>query len=81
MIGFVLAAGQLVVRHRVLPAWFNVVACSVIGPTLALTYSRGAWLGAVAGVSAVVALRRPALLLSAAIAGSSQWSPGWGAGS
>jgi O-antigen ligase len=63
MIGFVLAAGQLLVRNRTIPAWLAGPAAGMCGLAMLLTYSRGAWVGACAGVVVIVVLRRPWLLL------------------
>lgn len=67
MIGFVLATGQVIVRKRSIPPGLALGASLVIGPALTLTYSRGAWLGVVAGVLVIVASRRPRLLLPGAL--------------
>jgi polysaccharide biosynthesis protein PslJ len=80
MIGFVLAAGQLVVRRRTLPPGVSLAACAVIAPALALTYSRGAWMGALAGLFVVVALRRPRWLVPSALFGIAAIAAGVGSG-
>ncbi len=63
MVGFVLAAGQLLVRRRSMPVALAGLACGACGLAMLLTYSRGAWVGAFAGVVLIVLLRRPWLLV------------------
>lgn len=63
MVGFVLAVGQLLVRRRSMPIALAGIASAVCGLAMLLTYSRGAWVGAFAGVVLIVVLRRPKLLL------------------
>lgn len=62
MVGFVLAVGQLLVRRRSMPVALAGIASAVCGLAILLTYSRGAWVGAFAGVVVIVLLRRPWLL-------------------
>lgn len=59
MVGFVMAAGALLVRSRLVPQIIAAASLVVIGAALLLTYSRGAWVGAAIGVAMIVALRRP----------------------
>jgi O-antigen ligase len=63
MLGFVLAVAQLAGRRRVVPVWLASVAAAVSGLAMLLTYSRGAWVGAFAGVVLVLILMRPRLLI------------------
>ncbi len=58
MVGFVLSAGQLLVRRRMISVPLAVGASFLTGTAMLLTYSRGAWVGAVAGLTVVVLLRR-----------------------
>ncbi|HEX5165923.1 MAG TPA: O-antigen ligase family protein [Thermomicrobiales bacterium] len=80
MIGFVLAAGQLLVRNRTIPAWLAGSAAAVCGLAMLLTYSRGAWVGAFAGLVVIVVLRRPWLLLPIGGLGVAAVALGLGAG-
>jgi O-antigen ligase len=63
MVGFVLAVGQLLVRNRTIPAGLAGSAAGICGLAMLLTYSRGAWVGAFAGVVVLVVMRRPWLML------------------
>lgn len=80
MIGFVLSAGQLLVRRRMIPAPFAAVAAFLTGSAMLLTYSRGAWVGAVAGLGIVTLLRRRWLIAPAIGAGAAIVLLGLGSG-
>lgn len=80
MVGFVLAASQLIVRRRSMPPWLSSSAVALTGVAMLLTYSRGAWIGAMAGVGLVVLLRRPILLLPAFMFGTLAIAAGVGSG-
>jgi polysaccharide biosynthesis protein PslJ len=80
MVGFVLAVGQLLVRGRTLPLWAATGIAVVSGLAMLLTYSRGAWVGAMAGVGLIVLLRRPWLALPIGALGVVAVSLGVGAG-
>jgi polysaccharide biosynthesis protein PslJ len=54
---FVLAAAQGIARNRLIPLWLCVPVAALSAPALLLTYSRGAWLGAAAGLGVVAVLR------------------------
>ncbi|MFW6075865.1 MAG: O-antigen ligase domain-containing protein, partial [Chloroflexota bacterium] len=54
MIGFVLAVGQLVIRRRALSVPVALGIAAATGLAMLLTYSRGAWVGAAAGVIVVL---------------------------
>ncbi len=80
MVGFVLAAGQLLVRRRSVPVGLSGLACGACGLAMLLTYSRGAWVGAFAGVVMIVLLRRPWLLVPMGALGTAAVAVGLGAG-
>jgi len=80
MVGFVLAVGQLVVRRRSMPVVLAGIASVLCGSAMLLTYSRGAWVGAFAGVVLLVLLRRPRLLVPMGGAGVAAVALGLGAG-
>lgn len=69
MIGLVLAASQLVTRHRVIPLSLALPATAVIGLATMLTYSRGAWVGAAAGIGLVLLVRARIWLVPIGLAG------------
>lgn len=69
MVGVVLAGSQLLVRQRSVPLWLAAGSFTLLAPALLLTYSRGAWLGALCGLGLVCLLRRPWLLAPAAAGG------------
>lgn len=50
MVGFVLAAGALLVGPRLAPRWTAWGALGLTGAAMLLTYSRGAWVGAFVGL-------------------------------
>jgi polysaccharide biosynthesis protein PslJ len=54
---FVIGAVQLISRNRLLPVWLCVAAVPLSGLALLFTYSRGAWLGAAAGLGIAAVLR------------------------
>jgi len=54
---FVLAAAQAVARHRLISRWLTVPVAGLSAAALLLTYSRGAWLGAAAGLAVLALLR------------------------
>lgn len=80
VVGFVLAVGQLLVRRRSMPLALAAIASTLSGGALLLTYSRGAWVGAFAGVVVIVLLRRPLLLLPVGGIGVAAVALGVGAG-
>lgn len=67
MVALVLAAAQALARRRLVPRWLTLPALPVLGLALLLTQSRGAWVGAAAGLIwlAVVRYRRLLPLLAA----------------
>lgn len=58
MIGFVLAASQVLSPNRAISNWLAVPAAGLSGLALLLTYSRGAWVGAAFGIAFVLLFRR-----------------------
>lgn len=62
MVGFVLAVGQFCARNPMLSRWITGPAAMLTGSAMLLTYSRGAWVGAAAGVGLVLLVRRRAWL-------------------
>jgi polysaccharide biosynthesis protein PslJ len=54
---FVIAAVQVISRQRTLPLWLCAAAVPLTGLALLLTYSRGAWLGAAAGLGVAALIR------------------------
>jgi polysaccharide biosynthesis protein PslJ len=80
MVGFVLAAAQLIVRGRSVPIWASSSVLLVSGVALLLTYSRGAWIGALAGLGLVILLRRPVLMFPAIVIGAAGIAAGIGSG-
>ncbi len=65
---FVIGAAQLISRQPLIARWLCLVAVPLTGLALLLTYSRGAWLGAAAGL-AIVALLRYRWLIPVGAAG------------
>jgi O-antigen ligase len=80
MVGFVLAVAQLVARRRSVHPLPASVVVGLTGVAMLLTYSRGAWVGAMAGVVLVLWLRRPALLVPMAGLGIAGIAAGVGGG-
>lgn len=62
MVGFVLAAGQLFGRSPVVNRWLTVPALGLCSLAMLVTYSRGAWVGAAAGLAVILVVRRRAWL-------------------
>lgn len=70
---FVIACAAVVARHQFLPRWLTVPVVGLSGMALLLTQSRGAWLGAAAGLGVLTLLRyrwliAPGALLAGAVA-------------
>jgi hypothetical protein len=69
MAALVLATAQAVADRRLLPRWLTLPALPILALALLLTYSRGAWVGAAAGIAwlAIVRYRKllPVLALGA----------------
>ncbi len=65
---FVIGAVQLISRQPVIARWICLLAVPLTGIALLLTYSRGAWLGAAAGL-AIAAVLRYRWLIPAGVAG------------
>lgn len=80
MVGFVISVSQLVVRRRSLPVWLSGAVAMLTAVAMLLTYSRGAWVGALAGVAIVVLFRRPVLLIPAFAFGTLGVAAGIGSG-
>ena len=79
MVGVVLAGSQLLVQRRSVPVWLAVGSFTLLAPALLLTYSRGAWLGALCGLGLVCLLRRAWLLAPVAAGGVALIAVGVGA--
>lgn len=62
MVGFVLAAGQFCARNPLISRWITGPAAILTASAMMLTYSRGAWVGAAAGVGLILLVRRRAWL-------------------
>ncbi|MDI3339071.1 MAG: O-antigen ligase family protein [Sphaerobacter sp.] len=60
---FVLAVAMAIARQRLLPRWLTVPAIGLLGAALLLTLSRGAWVGAAAGLAVLTVLRYRWLIL------------------
>lgn len=80
MIGFVLAIGQLVIRHRAVPAPLALAIASLTGVAMLLTYSRGAWVGAAAGMFIVLWFRAKIWFVPIGIAATLGFVAGIGSG-
>ena len=80
VIGFVLAVSQVLVRHRLVPLPIAVGAASITGMATLLTYSRGAWVGAIVGTMVVVLFRRRWLITPGILGGVAIVALGIGAG-
>lgn len=80
MVGFVLATSQVLVRQRSIAPWLAYGVAAMTGAAMLLTYSRGAWMGALAGVGLVVLLRRPLLVIPAVALGGIGLLAGLGSG-
>jgi polysaccharide biosynthesis protein PslJ len=65
---FVIAAVQLISRQPIVARWLCLMAVPLTGLALLLTYSRGAWLGAAAGLGIVALLKYRWLVPVGAIA-------------
>jgi O-antigen ligase len=63
MVGLVLLVGQLLSRSPFVSRWLGLPAALLVATALLLTYSRGAWVGALAGILVILWLRRRVLLL------------------
>lgn len=57
MVGLILITGLLLSRRRPVPAPILVFAASLCGLAMLLTFSRGAWIGALAGIGVLVWFR------------------------
>jgi polysaccharide biosynthesis protein PslJ len=62
MVGFLLGAGQVLSRQPVVSRWLSGSAASLCAIAMLLTYSRGAWVGAAAGLGLLLVMRRRTLL-------------------
>jgi O-antigen ligase len=80
MVGFVLAVGQLLVRRRAVHPWIAGGVAALTGSAMLLSYSRGAWVGAFAGILLMVVLRRRWLLVPMAAVGAVVIAAGIGSG-
>lgn len=80
MVGFVLGAGQLFGRHPIMSRWLSGPAVGVCGMAMLLTYSRGAWVGAAAGLMVILIMRRRTWLPALGALGIGAIALGAGAG-
>lgn len=64
---FVLASSQVIARHRVIPRWLTVPAVALSGAAMLFTQSRGAWVGAAAGLALLALFRYRRLLIPMAL--------------
>jgi O-antigen ligase len=80
MVGFVLAVSVLCERSERTARLIAAVAIPVIGAALLLTYSRGAWVGAVVGALLIVAVLRTRWLIPLALVGVTAFAAGLGGG-
>lgn len=64
---FVLAGSQVIAHHRVIPRWVSLPTVALTGAAMLLTQSRGAWVGAAAGLALVAILRYRRLLIPMAL--------------
>ena len=62
MAGVILSAGQFLGRQPVVSRWFSGSALALCSLAMLLTYSRGAWIGAAAGIGLILLFRRRSLL-------------------
>lgn len=80
MVGLVLAVGQVLSRRRVLPMPVLLGITAACGGAMMLTYSRGAWVGAAAGIGVLLWFRARRWLAPAALLGAAAVWLGLGAG-
>ncbi|MCC6629929.1 MAG: O-antigen ligase family protein [Chloroflexi bacterium] len=80
MVALVLAVGMVVTRRPLVPRWLTVPALPVLCLALLLTYSRGAWVGAAAGLGWLAVVRYRWLLPGLGLGGLAVVSAGVGAG-
>ena len=79
-VGAILGAGQLLGRRPVVNRWLAGSAMLLCSIAMLLTYSRGAWIGAFAGIAVILVLRRRALLPVFGMAGVAFVAMGVGSG-
>ena len=63
----VLAGSQVIARNRVVPRWLTLPTAALTGAAMLFTQSRGAWVGAAAGLAIVAILRYRRLLIPMAL--------------
>ncbi len=63
----VLAGSQIIARHRLIPRWMTVPTAALSGAAMLFTQSRGAWVGAAAGLALIALLRYRRLLIPMAL--------------
>lgn len=80
MVGLILAAGQFLSRKPVVSRWLSGTAGGLAGLAVLLTYSRGAWVGAAAGIGLILLFRRRWLLPPLGLAGMAGIALGLGSG-
>lgn len=76
---FVLAGSQVIARHRVVPRWLTVPTAALTGAAMLFTQSRGAWVGAAAGLAVVAVLRYRRLFIPMALGAAAVPALGIGA--
>jgi hypothetical protein len=64
---FVLACTLVIARNRVIPRWLSIPTVALSGTAMLLTQSRGAWVGAAAGLALLAVLRYRRLLIPMAL--------------
>jgi polysaccharide biosynthesis protein PslJ len=79
-VGAILGAGQSLGRRPVVQRWLAVSAVTLCSVAMLLTYSRGAWIGAFAGIAVILLLRRRALLPVFGLTSAAVVALGFGAG-
>lgn len=80
MVGLVLAVGQLLSRRRILPMPLILGVTAACGGAMMLTYSRGAWVGAAAGIGVLLWFRARRWLVPVGLFGAAVVWLGLGAG-
>ncbi len=80
MVGLILASGQFLSRKPVVSRWLSGSAGGLAALAVLLTYSRGAWVGAAAGIGLILLFRRRWLLPPLGLAGLAGIALGLGSG-
>lgn len=80
MAGTIIGAGQFLSRRPAVSRWLSGSALALGGLAMLLTYSRGAWVGAAAGIFLILLLRRRWLLPLFGLIGAAALAVGLGSG-